>query len=82
MARLLMAQGEFEQAIGIYDDLLEAASSDAERDELSALRDKAYQELGSQPDPESEKNNKLYMVLNSLADRLEQKFGPDNAGGE
>jgi tetratricopeptide (TPR) repeat protein len=82
MAKLLMAQGEYEQAIGIYDDLLEIAASDAERAELAALRDKAYQELGSRPDPESEKNNKLYLVLNSLADRLESKFGSEAAGDE
>jgi hypothetical protein len=82
MAKLLMAQGEFEQAIRIYDDLLEASASEGERAELGALRDKAYQELGSLPDPESEKNNKLYLVLNSLADRLEQKFGSESAGSE
>ncbi len=80
MAKLLSAQGEYEQAIRIYDDLLEAAATGEERDELKALRDQAYKELGSLPDPEAEKNNKLYYVLNSLADRLEQKFSPDSAG--
>ncbi len=80
MAKLLSAQGEYEQAIKIYDDLLEAATTDAERAELGALRDKTYAELGSVPDPEAEKHNKLYFVLNSLADRLEQKFAPDAVG--
>lgn len=80
MARLLSAQGEYEQAIRIYDDLLEAAASDDEREELRALRDQAYTALGSAPDPEDEKNNKLYFVLNSLADRLERKFGADAPG--
>ena len=80
MAKLLSAQGEYEQAIKIYDDLLEAASTDAERAELGALRDKAYAELGSVPDPEAEKHNKLFLVLNSLADRLEQKYAPDAVG--
>ena len=78
MARLLSAQGEYEQAIRIYDDLLEAAASDAERAELKSLRDEAYAALGSAPDPGDEKNDKLYFVLNSLADRLERKFGADS----
>lgn len=81
MAKLLAAQGEYEQAIKIYDDLLSAAGSEAERAELLDLRAAAYAELGSAPDPEAEKHNKLFHVLNSLADRLEQKSGVGTAGG-
>lgn len=78
MAKLLAAQGEYAQAIRIYDDLLEGAIGEDERKDLTLLRAQAHQELGSQPDPEAEKNNKLYYVLNTLADRLEQKFAPES----
>lgn len=79
MAKLLVAQGEFAQAIKIYDDLLENAASDEERTDLLDLRAVAHKELGSSPDPEAEKHNKLFHVLNSLADRLEQKSAPESA---
>ena len=79
MAKLLVAQGEFAQAIKIYDDLLEGALSEDERRELGELRAHAHRELGSLPDPEAEKNNKLFFVLNTLADRLEQKAAPDSS---
>jgi tetratricopeptide (TPR) repeat protein len=79
MAKLLVAQGEFAQAIKIYDDLLENAASDEERTDLLDLRAIAHKELGSLPDPEAEKHNKLFHVLNSLADRLEQKSAPESA---
>jgi len=79
MAKLLAAQGEFAQAIKIYDDLLESAGGEEERRELTALRAAAHKELGSEPDPEAEKHSKLFFVLNSLADRLEQKAGGDAA---
>ena len=78
MAKLLFAQGEFAQAIKIYDDLLENVVGEGERAELRDLRALAYKELGSLPDPESDKHSKLFFVLNSLADRLE-KFNPDSA---
>jgi tetratricopeptide (TPR) repeat protein len=80
MAKLLAAQGEYEQAIKIYDELIEAAGSEAERAELLDLRTAAYAELGTAPDPEAEKHNKLFRVLNSLADRLEHKTGSGPAG--
>jgi tetratricopeptide (TPR) repeat protein len=79
MAKLLVAQGEFAQAIKIYDDLLENAVSDDERTDLRDLRAIAHKELGSLPDPEAEKHNKLFHVLNSLADRLEQKSASEPA---
>jgi hypothetical protein len=79
MAKLLVAQGEFAQAIKIYEDLLENAASDDERADLLDLRAFAHKELGSLPDPEAEKHNKLFHVLNSLADRLEQKSVSDPA---
>lgn len=78
MAKLLVAQGEFAQAIKIYDDLLENVAGEGERVELRDLRALAHKELGSLPDPESDKHSKLFFVLNSLADRLE-KFNPDSA---
>jgi len=77
MAKLLVAQGEFAQAIKIYDDLLEVVASEGERAELRDLRALAHKELGSSPDPESDKHSKLFFVLNSLADRLE-KCNPDS----
>lgn len=77
MAKLLFAQGEYAQAINIYDDLLLEATVDEERAELLGLRDAAHLELGSTPDPESEKHDKIFFVLNSLAARLEQKSGSD-----
>lgn len=46
MAKLLVAQGEFAQAIKIYDDLLENAASDDERTDLRDLRAIAHKELG------------------------------------
>ena len=79
MAKLLVAQGEFAQAIKIYDDLLENAVTDEERTDLLDLRAVAHKELGSSPDPEADKHNKLFHVLNSLADRLEQKSAPESA---
>ena len=82
MAKLLAAQGEFAQAIKIYDDLLEGVDNEGERKEISELRAHAHRELGSVPDPEAEKNNKLFFVLNTLADRLEQKHSPDASGSE
>jgi len=82
MAKLLAAQGEFAQAIKIYDDLLEGSVSEDERHELDELRAHAHRELGSLPDPEAEKNNKLFFVLNTLADRLEQKATPESSGDE
>jgi len=82
MAKLLVAQGEFAQAITIYDDLLEGVVNEDERNELSDLRAKAHRELGSMPDPEAEKNNKLFFVLNTLADRLEQKFTPESSSSD
>lgn len=82
MAKLLVAQGEFAQAISIYDDLLEGVVNEDERKELGDLRAQAHRELGSVPDPEAEKNNKLFFVLNTLADRLEQKNSPEASSGE
>jgi len=78
----LVAQGEFAQAITIYDDLLEGVVNEDERNELSDLRAKAHRELGSMPDPEAEKNNKLFFVLNTLADRLEQKLTPESSSSD
>lgn len=77
MAKLLAAQGEFAQAIRIYDDLLEGSLGEEERRELGELRAQAQRELGEEPDPETEQSNKLYYVLNTLADRLEQKGGAE-----
>lgn len=77
MAKLLVAQGEYSQAITIYDDLLADAVGEDERAELLELRTAAHRELGSSPDPESEKHEKIFFVLNSLAARLEQKSGSD-----
>jgi tetratricopeptide (TPR) repeat protein len=82
MAKLLVAQGEFAQAIKIYDDLLEGVVNEEERKELSALRANAHKELGSVPDPAVEKNNKLFFVLNTLADRLEQKTNPQSLNAD
>lgn len=73
MAKLLVAQGEYAQAIAIYDDLLEDTLVDDERADLIGLRKNAQKELGETPDPEVEKSTKLYNVLTSLATRLEDK---------
>jgi tetratricopeptide (TPR) repeat protein len=81
MAKLLIAQGEYAQAIKIYDDLLAETTGEEDRAELLELRAAAHRELGSVPDPESEKHDKIFFVLNSLATRLEQKAGTDCVEG-
>ncbi len=74
MAKLLCAQGEFAQAVKIYDDLLDAPLDDNERAEIRDLRAAARKELpGSEA---SDKNARLYDVLNSLASRLEERSTP------
>ncbi len=75
MAKLLCAQGEYAQAVRIYDDLLDGANTEEERADLLNLRDQARRAMGVLPDTESDKQNKLFNVLNSLAARLEEKAG-------
>lgn len=71
MAKLLCSQGEFMQAIQIYDDLLGDTLDENERTEIRMLRAAASKEVPmSGP---SDKNAKLYAVLDSLASRLEKR---------
>jgi len=81
MAKLFVAQGEYAQAVKIYDDLLAEAKSEEDRKELRELRAVAHEQLGSGPDPEVEKRDKIFFVLNSLAARLEQKSGNEHTDG-
>lgn len=71
MAKLLYAQGEFAQAVKIYDDLLETTLDEDERSEIRNLRTAAWEKLPEAP--AADKNSKLYEVLNSLASRLEER---------
>jgi tetratricopeptide (TPR) repeat protein len=73
MAKLLTAQGEYAQAVKIYDELLVNTQDEAERVELESLRETAQKELRGVEEPADDKNAKLYRVLNSLASRLEDK---------
>lgn len=73
MAKLLIAQGEYEQAVAIYDDLIAAAINEQDRSELYALKNQARRHLGEQDPPTADKNGKLFQMLNSLASRLEEK---------
>lgn len=74
MARLLSSQGEYAQSIRIYDELLHASADPTERAELISLRLHAQHASGMQNVQESEQNTKIYKLLNSLADRLEQRI--------
>lgn len=73
MAKLLAAQGEHSQAVSICDELLSASSNDFEKDELFTLREQSMMHLRKQADAETDKANKLYDALNSLATRLENR---------
>lgn len=74
MARLLLSQGEYEQSIRIYDELIDACEDPTERAELVDLRSHAQRASGIQDAHEPEQNTKIYKLLNSLADRLEQRI--------
>lgn len=71
MAKLLYAQGEFAQAVKIYDDLLETPLDEDERSEIRDLRTAARGKLPA--DPATDKSSRLYEILNSLASRLEER---------
>lgn len=71
MAKLLMAQGEYRQAAAIYDSLLEADSREDDREELLQLQACARAAFGEEK--KDDKNSKLFQVLSSLANRLEEK---------
>lgn len=73
MAKLLVAQGEYGQAIRIYDDLLLAVTTDEDRSELEALRGAACKEIAGKTLRADDNESKLYRVLNSLAERLEER---------
>lgn len=73
MAKLLSSQGEHEQAVRIYDELIAACDDPVERAELTGLWTGARKKIGARDIPESGQNAKLYQLLNSLADRLERK---------
>ena len=74
MARLLLSQGEYEQSIRIYDELIGTCADPTERAELVGLRSHAQCASGLQNVQEPEQNIKIYKLLSTLADRLEQRI--------
>lgn len=79
MAKLLVAQGEYDQAVELYDELIAGASSDQEGQELTVLRDAAQKAAQPQSETKSGANSKIFHVLNSLASRLEEKSASEAA---
>jgi tetratricopeptide (TPR) repeat protein len=73
MAKLLFTQGEYAQALRLYDELINICADSTERAELISLRTHVRHASGTHDAPESDRSTKLYHVLNSLAARLEQK---------
>lgn len=73
MAKLLVAQGEYEQAVYIYDELIAACSDAMEKKELISLRSHIQHKSEISNNLKSNHNEKLYNMLTSLASKLESK---------
>lgn len=72
MAKLLAAQGEVAQALGIYNELISSCQDQHERYELLDLRNQLQKSAPSAQDESSHK--KVYRILDKLASRLESKY--------
>lgn len=73
MAKLLASQGEYQQALTIYDELIAKCSDSEEEAELCAYRARVQNELAFTNVPGSDHSSKIYNLLDSLASRLEKK---------
>ena len=73
MAKLLVAQDEYEQAVQIYNELIDACQDPLEKKELISLRTHIQHKAGILNTSEPQHNEKLYTMLTSLASRLESK---------
>lgn len=71
MAKLFASQGEFSQALEIYDELLSGSVGENERMELTRLRNEVHAQLMPSDVAGVDKGKKLFHMLNSLATRLE-----------
>lgn len=72
MAKLLAAQGEVTQALGIYDELISLSRNPHERQELLDLRSQLKKTISSSQGESAHK--KVYRILDKLALRLESKY--------